>query len=192
MKKFKWIFAVLSLCSSLAHADTMYQFVRVACVPEAGLLDVESRPLHDSVAGQTGDQARFDALRKLGYYRARGLETSCTLGNVTYLIKASQDDFSERHCGASPDVYLTVTRDGTPFLTGVLFGETCEGEASVQSFTVNEGPNAWRPPQAQVCYLPGKYSQELSCQWLFGLGDFRKRLPIDQSAVARFGEKLKH
>lgn len=42
---------LISACAGTAQADTSYDFVRIACVPENGLLAVEYRMLHDAVSG---------------------------------------------------------------------------------------------------------------------------------------------
>lgn len=51
------MFALLlgPLMANVAHADTMKGLVRISCVPVIGLLDIEFRELHDSVAADPTD-----------------------------------------------------------------------------------------------------------------------------------------
>ena len=179
--------ALLFLCSWSARADTTYGFVRIACVPETGLLDIEYRSLHDNVVGHgAGGRALepADALAKNGFFNARGLASRCTLGDSAYAISASQDVRSNRMCGGSPDIYLSVTRNGAPFVTDVVFGESCPGLPSLKRLTLGDGPTNRRRPEAQLCYLTGGARPLEQCEWVFD--DLGRRFPLDQAAVRRF------
>lgn len=182
-------FALLvgTLLFHAAKADTMKDFVRLACVPEAGLLDVEFRNLHDSVAGDPrGPDQRNAMLAREGFHDAHGLKFSCELGEVTYSISAEQDPPSERMCGGNPEIYLTVTRGGEKFFTNVIFGESCNRLPSVMRFAVGDGPNSWRGRETQVCYSTGKETDPVVCEWTFGnRANFDKRFPIDGQRLQR-------
>jgi hypothetical protein len=170
-----------------AQADTMKDFVRVSCVPEAGLLDVEYRDLHDSVAGYPGDgEARNAGLVRAGFLDPHGLKTACTLGGVTYAISTEQGPQTQSMCGDSPEVYLTVTRNGHAVFSKVVFGNSCNGLPSVMRFTAGEVPRSWRGREAQFCYSTGKDTDPVACEWTFGEpAQFGKRFPIDQERLQR-------
>jgi hypothetical protein len=178
---------VSTLLFHAAKADTTKDFVRLACVPEAGLLDVEYRNLHDSVAGDPKGPAERNAiLARQGFHDPHGLKFSCELGGVTYFISAEQDPTTERMCGGAPEVFLTVTRGGKKFFTDVVFGESCNGLPSVMRFSVGDGPKSWRGRETQVCYSTGKETDPVFCDWTFGNGaNFDKRFPIDGQRLQR-------
>jgi hypothetical protein len=67
------------------YADTLKHFVRIACVPETGLLDVESRFLHDSVADDPdpAGQKERDA-----YLAQSGFTTRAAYNLLVYLAES--------------------------------------------------------------------------------------------------------
>lgn len=152
-----------------ARADTVRDFVRTACVPEAGLLDVEYRGLHDSVAvDRGGKEQRNSALAQAGFHPPRGLKLSCRLGDVSYAIATDQGPTSERRCGGSPEVYLSITRNGEKILSDVVLGESCQGLPSVTRITIGDGPQSWRGRETQLCYSKEGDSGKPQCEWIFG------------------------
>lgn len=169
------------LLAQATRADTTKDFVRIACVPEAGLFDLEFRTLYDSVAGGAGDQdKRTAALAQAGFRDPHGLAFSCALGGVVYSVSAQQDPTSERMCGGEPEVYVTVKRDGATLLSNVVFGESCHGLPSLTHFTVGDGPNSWRGRETHVCYATGKDTDPPLCDWTFGgQAAFDKKFPVD-------------
>ncbi|MFC5458559.1 hypothetical protein [Massilia niabensis] len=166
--KILFAFALLlgiSLCRE-SHADTSKDFVRIACVPAAGMLDVENRYLHDSVAGARShqDKKRNKALLQAGFHDPRGLKFTCVLGKVTYVISAEQDATSNRMCGGSPEVFLSVTRNGAAFLSDVVFGSSCNQLPFITRFTVGDGSRSWRGRETEVCYSSGKETDPGRCE----------------------------
>ena len=186
-----FVFALLlsTLSCRVCLADTSYQFVRVACVPETGLLDVESRYLHDSVSGypdSEGPDERNRRLAQAGFHYPRGLKLSCELGGVSYVITAEQDQRSDRMCGGDPEVSLTVTRNGDKFLSDVIFGESCHQQPSILRFTIGDGPNSLRGRETEVCYSSGNDGKPDHCEWTFGRpAEFNKRFPIDEDRIQK-------
>lgn len=184
---FMLLLAVLAVGTS--RADTVKHTVRIACVPEAGLLHLESGYLHDSVAYGPASMTERDAvLARAGFHDPHHLAVSCALGGVTYSMTATQDETSGRMCGGDPEVYVTVTRDGQPFLTDVVFGNSCHALPSVESMTVGDGPRSWRGRETRMCYLSGKDGGPAFCDWTFGApAQFTQRFPIDQARLAKIG-----
>jgi hypothetical protein len=176
-----------TLLCGVSRADTSKHVVRIACVPEAGLLDVDSRLLHDSVSSDpspAGRAARDTRLAESGFHDPHGLNLTCVLGAASYVVTAEQDPTSDRICGGDPEVYLTVTRDGAPFFSNVVFGESCNRMPAVMRFTVGDGPKSWRGRETSVCYLTGKEDGPEHCDWTFGAAaEFSRRFPIDEERV---------
>lgn len=178
--------ALAFLWSWSARADTMYGFVRIACVPETGLLDIEYRGLHDNVVGRAGDGKEPEpagALARSGFLDPRGLTSRCTLGDAAYVVSAARDVRSNRMCGGDPEIYLSVTRNGAAFVTDVAFGDSCHGLPSVSRLTLGDGPTNRRRPEAEICYLAGDGTPSQRCEWVFD--DLGRRFPLDQAAVRR-------
>jgi hypothetical protein len=181
-----------ALVAGSSRADTSPDFVRVACVPENGLLDVESRTLHDSVAGRPAAETSgvATALAGAGFHRPRGLRLTCDLDGALYVITAEQGETSNYMCGGSPDVHLTVTRDGAALFSDVVFGASCSMRPSVMRFTIGDGAKSWRGRETMVCYAIGTGEDPEHCEWTFGTpADFNKRFPVDQNAVDRIGSR---
>lgn len=180
-----------SLFVHVAHADTMKSLVRISCVPETGLLDIEFRNLHDSVAIDTNGHARKEILVKAGFHDPHDLNFSCDLGGNIYQITAEQDPTSNKICGADPEVSLTVTRAGEKFVSHVVFGTSCNQIPSIARITIGDGPNSWRGRETQVCYSRGRSGESNEpCDWTFGKpAQFEKRFPIDQDRIRRIVDK---
>lgn len=175
------------LVSQACYADTTKSLVRIACVPEAGLFDMDSRGLHDSVARDPKDQKKRDAaLSRAGFHEPRGLNFSCVLGDTTYVVSTEQGPGSNVLCGASPELYLTVTRNGAKFISDVVFGYSCNQFPSIERLTIGDGPNSWRGRETQVCYASGDNGVVKDCHWTFGTAaEFDKRFPIDQNGLRK-------
>lgn len=189
MKPFLMLMLLFSiLLCRVSYADISKHLVRVACVPEAGLLDVESRYLHDSVSGDPdpkGKDERNARLTQAGFHDPHGLKLSCVLGGVNYLITAKQDEPSNAMCGGNPGIFLTVTRNSEKFLSNVIFGGFC-GAPSVMRFTIGDGFKSWRGRETEVCYSSGKDFDPDHCEWTFGgPAEFNKRFPIDEDRLRK-------
>jgi hypothetical protein len=185
-----------TLLCRVTYADTSKHFVRIACVPEAGLLDVESRLLHDSVSGDpdpAGQKERDRGLAQTGFHDPHGLQFSCVLGGINYVITSEQDQVSNRICGGDPEVYLNVTRNGENLLSNVILGESCNQLPSVMRLTISDGPKSWRGRETSVCYLSGKDGEPDHCDWTFGSpAEFNKRFPIDAERIRKIVTHQEH
>jgi hypothetical protein len=186
---------LLSACAGTAQADTSYDFVRIACVPENGLLAVEYRMLHDAVSGDKRSEKRGvpTALSRAGFYRPDGLRFACNLGGVRYLITATQGRQTEWHCGAAPNIVMNVTRNGVSMLKDVIFGAVCLDYNSVTRFTIGDGPMMQGNRETEVCYGTGGDFDVKSaqCEWSFMVEDFDKNFPVDQARVDAMAERYK-
>ena len=178
-----------TLVPGVSHADTSHDFVRITCVPENGLLDVEYRSLHDSVAGKPGAEKSgvATALSNAGFHHPRGLRFTCDLDGVNYVIAAEQAETSNFMCGGSPDIVLNVTRNGIGLFTDVIFGASCKELPSLMRFTIGDGANSWRGRETRACYASGNDRDTEICEWTFGPQQawLAPRFPVDQKAIAR-------
>lgn len=171
-----------------AKADRSHPFVRVACIPENGLLDIETRGLHDSVATKRGatPEGTNDALARGGFHRPNQLKLTCELGDVKYVIEANQGPQTQYLCGAVPDINLNVTRNGAPLLSNVTFGHSCAGRPSVMRITIGDGAQSWRGRETEVCYGRSDPADFRHCEWFFGAdANFNKRFPIANADIER-------
>ena len=177
------------MAPGLVHADTSPDFVRITCVPENGLLDVEYRRLHDSVAGKPGaDKSALSAgLSNAGFHHPRGLRVTCDLDGVKYVIAADQAETSNFMCGGSPDIVLNVTRNGIALFTDVVFGYSCKELPSLMRFTIGDGEKSWRGRETYACYATGQDRDPEFCEWTFGPQQawLAPRFPVDQAAIKR-------
>lgn len=186
------VLLLAALAPGTSHAAASNAFVRIACVPESGLLDVESRTLHDSVsADPMADKSGITAaLSRAGFHRPRGLRSACNLDGVLYEITAARGDSIDLACGADPDVYLTVTRNGANLFSHVVFGASCPQRPSLMRFSVIDGTRPWRARETRACYATGKDGEPEHCDWISGpQPEFEKRFPVDQSVVERIGSR---
>jgi hypothetical protein len=169
-------------------ADKINEFVRIACVPENGMLDIDYRQLHDSISSKpTGasDQS-LTTLAKAGFHRPSGLKFTCELGEAKYAIDAQQDAASNLLCGASPAINLNITRNGSALLSNVTFGKSCSGRPSIMRITIGDGKNSWRGREMETCYATGDDMGALHCDWTGGADSvFAKRYPVDDAAIKK-------
>ncbi|QJE02048.1 hypothetical protein HH212_20155 [Massilia forsythiae] len=177
--------AAAATMAPAAYADTSPDFVRIACVPEAGLLDVEYRRLHDSMASDpAGPDGRRAVLAAAGFHDPHDLRVSCTLGTATYTVTAQQDPASNLLCGGVPEIHLSLARNGERVLSDVVFGDSCRRLPSVTGITVGDGPAAWRGRETRVCYRDGEEDGTPACDWTSGgQPAFDRRFPVDQARL---------
>jgi hypothetical protein len=186
---------VFLLCALLGHtakAEVARDFVRIACIPEAGMLDLEYRLLQPSIATERdGPHDRNVILERGGFHQARGLKMSCDLGGSTYIITAEQADTSNYLCGGSPEVYLTIKSGSYTILSNVVFGDSCHYYPAVTRITIGDGPKSWGGRMVQLCYSTGKDGEAVFCDWTQGnQSAFDKRFPIDQDRLKRIASHL--
>lgn len=186
----KSLFVFFLLLSSLlcrpSYADP-HRFIRVACVPEAGLLDIEPRYLADKVwsAASPQEQPRRNAvLSQAGLHDPHALKISCALGGDNYVISTEQGEPTNALCGGDPCVGLTVTRNGEKILSRVSFGPAC-GQASVTRLTMSVSTILKHAQETEFCYSSGKDGVPDYCEWTGDINDFRKNFPVDDERLGR-------
>jgi len=136
------------LLLSQARADQPIDFFRVTCLPENGYFAIEHKPIdHANVfwgesATPDGQLKALDAWRKNGFYEG-SFTNSCRMDQGIYMAKVSRAEFSERRCGAAPQIRITITLNNTPVVSDVVFGTDCWGNNSVSSIEIVEGHAGW-------------------------------------------------
>jgi hypothetical protein len=194
MKIGKWLLmALFALQIPLAYADIATGFVRIACVPEHGLLDIEYRSLHDTVVSASSQTSKKSAasLEKHGFFDPHHLYQKCILNGAEYKITSQQDLPTNRMCGGSPDIHLSVQRNGVALVDDVIFGSSCYGDPSVRLVSLAETNTGKSGREAEICYMRGEKNAKTgtaeNCEWLFdSSGDFLNRFPINKGAIERF------
>lgn len=181
MTKFVFALFVLVACNA-ARADTSYDFVRLTCVPETGLLAIEYRSLHDAVVGANAQRVPSPALARHGLHRPQNLDQACQLRGARYRITAKQAPTSNFMCGGSPEIYLSVARNGVALVDSVAFGYSCNQYPSVQSITLGDGLKGRHEREARICYSTGRDNEPERCEYE---PDFKKTFPLNQDAVRR-------
>jgi hypothetical protein len=180
--------------SSPCKADIFNEFVRIACVPENGMLDIDTRRLHDSVSSTPKGQSKDSdsALANAGFYQPRKLKFTCELGDIKYVIEADQGEATNFMCGASPEISLNVKRNGIPVFADVPFGKSCTGRPSVMRITIGDGNKSWRGREMETCYATGEDLDVRHCEWTSGQDSvFAKRYPVNEAALKRITAPFK-
>lgn len=187
-KWFPLIALLLLVLASPVWADYTVDFVRISCVPDAQFLDVEYRGIHNPAIAALTEHGtvRPDVLARHGFFSPSKLSYECSLPDSKYTIIATQTGWSERGmCGAAPEIFLSLQRNGEPLLERVVFGSSCFGNPLVTRITIEDGKQGWYSREAEVCLARGTDETADKCVWFFeDYGDFKK-FPIRQGDIQR-------
>ncbi|MGN7105077.1 hypothetical protein ACTHR6_25920 [Ralstonia holmesii] len=187
-KWFPLVALLLSVLASPVWADYTVDFVRISCIPDAQFLDVEYRGIHNPAISALTEHGtvRPDVLARHGFFSPSKLSYECSLPDSKYTIIATQTGWSERGmCGAAPEIFLSLQRNGEPLLERVVFGSSCFGNPSVTRITIEDGKQGWYSREAEVCLARGTDETAGKCVWFFeDYGDFKK-FPIRQGDIQR-------
>lgn len=177
---FAFLGIFLLLSSQVAKADYTIDFLRISCVPEAGFFDIDYRGLENDTAQATSSKV----WAKHGYYSPSNLNYQCSIPGATYKVRATQQPWSSGRCGASPDIYLTVSRNNKVIIKHVVFGENgeCDLEPEVTRVSITEANSSNGGREAEICYTPGgKYNASSHCSWFFSdLNGWAEAFPFGQ------------
>jgi hypothetical protein len=162
--------AVAAIAPMTAHADYDVPFVRVACIPEARLLDIEFRPMHNGNVAGTPKQV----WPKHGFYDPTRLDLKCTLPQSSYRIVTSQEHPEYGHCVAYPEVRFSLLRNGATLVRDIVLGESCPaGAPSITRLTIQEAVPGYTDTEAEVCVRYGADGAQSRCDWVFGGENFK-------------------
>lgn len=136
--------AALASASTSAHADWEIQFVRSACVPEADYFEIEYRDVPSMMTNAEPTESvelepkMKEAWEARGFHSPRDMSVTCQVGEHVFHAVATQQDSSGHFCMAYPPIWLTVTRDGQPWLRAITGGQECDpgSKASVDSIQI--------------------------------------------------------
>lgn len=127
---------------------------------------------------------RTDVLARHGFFDPGKLAYECSLPDSKYKVVATQDGWGGGLCGAGPEIFLTLYRNGEPLLERVVFGQSCFGNPSVTRITISDGKEGWYAREAEVCFAGGSSGAPDKCVWFFSdLGDGFKKFPIRQDDI---------
>jgi hypothetical protein len=116
-----------------ALADEYIETVRVTCIPEIPLLQIEYVAINDSSdfldragRGSTARAPQWQKLRKYGYLPARRFDMTCKLPGTTYRIWGNQPDRQPRgECGGDPRASVSVSRADKVIIDKVYLEPSC-------------------------------------------------------------------
>lgn len=119
--------------SGPAKADQYIETVRITCVPEIPLLQIEyvavndaSNFLHRNGYGRGATVQQWQKLRKYGYVPARNFDVTCKLPNATYRMWGHQPNRRESgECGGDPRASLSVARADVILIDQIYLEPSC-------------------------------------------------------------------
>lgn len=188
------LLSCLALASS-ASAGQGIDFFRTTCLPQAGYFSIEHKPIDGAnvfwgkYATPEGQSEALAAWKENGFHEG-SFEFSCEMTQGVYTAKVSRSEFSERRCGAAPQIRLTLTLDDAPVLSDVVFGTDCWGNHSVSSVEIVEGHAGWASTDMTLCfYKKGFFPRgcDLVSQAYWSLGSTGS---VDQRKVDAIVEAL--
>jgi hypothetical protein len=174
---------ILIIAMQPVRADYMVDFIRIACVQEAGFFELEHRQIHNNPA----EAASTKAWARQGFYSPSGLTYECSLGEVKYKVFAKQDSWRERGmCAAAPEVILTVRRNDEVIADKVVLGRSCYGSPTITRISMSEEKRGYFGKEAEICFLTkDDNNAEPKCEWFFdGLNGFQNAFPLKQETLS--------
>lgn len=119
--------------SGPAKADEYIETVRITCIPEIPLLQIEYVAINDASNfldrngfGRVAEASQWQKLRKYGYVPARRFDVTCKLPNATYRIWGHRPNRRERgECGGDPRASLSVARADILLIDKVYLEPSC-------------------------------------------------------------------
>lgn len=184
---------IFFLFPGTASADWSMDFVRITCIPEARYFRFDFTPVSGSAVlleaqfDEIKRKQKLQAWEKQGYYEATNLNYECSLPESTYKITATQPPARERGmCGGTPQITLSLIRNGTPILDKVIFGDDCFGGPTVLGAEITDGLQGWDTRQMTLCLSPGDNSPK-KCEFLSETSSaISKAIPINQEKVDKY------
>ena len=191
-------FLVLFSCAALlpsARAGQSIDFFRVTCLPESGYFSVEHKPIDNAnvfwgpYSKLEGQEKVLGDWRKNGFYEGSFTYT-CRMTQGVYVATVSRAEFSERRCGAAPQVRLTLSSNNTPVISDAVFGADCWGNNSISSIEIVEGHEGWASTDMNLCFykdgfLPFACSLSAQAYWKLDASH-----NVDQSKVDDYVKSL--
>jgi hypothetical protein len=173
-------FSMLLFVPQPARADYMVDFIRIACVPEAGFFDIDHRLIHNNAA----ESASSRVWARQGFYTPSDLTYECDLGPVKYKLSAHQNNWTGGMCGAAPEIFLTLFRDDRVIANKVVFGLSCLGHPTITRISMTEAKSGYHGRESQICYLKrGDESEHPECKWFFNMDENDDVFPLRQNTL---------
>jgi hypothetical protein len=154
-----------------ARADWGFDFVRLACIPESGYLQLEYKVvsgrdvLTDAQLDDTKTAERLRAWERHGFLDPHHLKRTCRLAEATYVIETAQaPPAASGTCGGAPRIALDVTHNGERLFTDVPLGPNCIRGPGVANVEVSEPPAGWGGRTMTVCVFND--AEQTRCKYL--------------------------
>lgn len=183
-------------------ADQYYGFVRVACIEELAVLEIDSVTVHASNEAQAFlekepgsklDERNLGVLqRRYGLHVEGPILASCKLGERLFSMRLQFTQPSERGmCGAGTRGFLHINVDGKPLLENIRFAEACFGVGVVRLSLDGDSVN-WdfhldkgELLQGTVIYN-NRISFDLASGTYWDVKGKRVRLPITMREISEY------
>ena len=187
MKIIAAAFVALSAVVPLAHADSTVDYVRIACMTDIHLLDIEYRTIHYSSSTPLYGEATAsgkDAWSNNGFFAPNNLERQCVFPWSKFRIVTTQKEASASgRCGASPEIKLSLYLDDKALVKNAIFGDSCSENHSITRISVRDGMNNGKPHEVEICFKNGQnnisrcelFFQDIEQSWAI--------FPFDQKII---------
>ncbi len=176
--------AILCIASAAnVKADSATDFVKVTCLPEVDLFEIEQVTLNDLAVG---GESRLESWRKNGFVSPRKLSAKCALKSVTVQYDVDQEAGSARQCGAHPEITASLKIDSTVWFENIWFGNSCRGYPTVTKVSLSPEGGI-----AEVCFAPRGEDHQY-CQVVLGNpgapeGDL---IPVTRSKLDNYAREI--
>lgn len=172
--------------SACAQADESEDFIRISCMPEIGVLDVDYRAIHTSSANRLpeGGSLADQGIAKYGFYSPTNLTQTCALKKTTYRVVATQaEPRAQGKCGGAPEINLSIFAGNKPLIKKVVFGDGCKDTSSLIRVTIRPGTGKGKTQEAEICLKNGTTGLS-RCEWFFeSIPESWAAFPIGQDFV---------
>ncbi|QEY14719.1 hypothetical protein D0C16_01250 [Cellvibrio sp. KY-GH-1] len=187
MKKLFSIFLLAMVISNNTYADYDYQFLRIACIPEAGFLDISHQFVHNTAIDVPVKNV-YQIFEESGFYSPHKLDIKCKFAGGEYRIVATQEEPYSGMCGATPDILLSLYRNEKLMIENVIFGYSCFNNPSVNKIYIHASKNEYPPKEMEVCLSNNSSTEKVKkeeCKWFFSnyIESYEKMFPLNSNRL---------
>jgi len=190
MKKFNAIFIIVILFSEKSFSDFDYQFLRIACIPETGFLDISHQFIHNTAIDLPIKNV-YQSFEKSGFYSPHKLDIKCKFSGSEYRIVTTQPEIYSGMCGATPEITLSLYRNNKLMIEKIVFGYSCFNNPSIDHIYIQDSNLEYPPSEMQVCFNNNNSDENLkkeTCEWYFDKykEDYEKIFPLNSSGLKKY------
>lgn len=189
MNKIYAILLIAVVFSKNSYADFDYQFLRVACIPETGFLDISHQFIHNTAIDASVKNV-YQIFEKNGFYIPHKLDIKCKLSEGEYRIVTSQAEIYGGMCGATPEISLSLYRNDKLMIKNLVFGYSCFNNPSVNQIYIQDSKKEY-PTEIEVCLSNNNSDDKLrkeKCEWFFDTykDQYEKMFPLDSKRLENY------